>query len=435
MAQDCSTLVRSLEQKYLDDDDDSIVKDIIFTGFTGCSPCKMASQRALELLVLNNMNIGTIGDSEKLATLASHVVEADLGWNQISKWSDVACILRNLPHLRVLNLGHNPLNHSIDHELPQVSTLHTIILNGTHLPLSTLKRFLSCLPKIIELHLSDNQFDENDEIENDDIISKSVKTIHINRCGFVKWSSVMNIVKRFPNVESVFICENPLENVEYCKFVDELDKWNFLNLAKTEIKSWDSLDHLNKMKTIIDLRIPNIPLLDSLTDEERLHLIIGRVHHLQVLNGSKITAEQREQSERFFIRYYQEQKDKPIQYQSLVDKHGQLEKLVNIDLTPVNSAIVKIMCEEKNVNQEMSISLNRTVLDFMKFLEPIVHVKYTRMKLFLFRLDGRCEDFSSSTYNMQLNYFRIEDGDGFMIQEKIIVPKRRRPASSTSSSS
>ena len=96
MEEGCSTLVRSLEQKYLDDDDD-IVQDILFTGFvsfcvpyflsmiesnvdyyeiqTGCSPCKMASQRALELLVLNNMNIGTIGDTDKFATLASHVSE------------------------------------------------------------------------------------------------------------------------------------------------------------------------------------------------------------------------------------------------------------------------------------------------------------------------------------------------------------------------
>ncbi|CAO4385230.1 unnamed protein product [Caenorhabditis nigoni] len=431
MEEGCSTLVRSLEQKYLDDDDD-VVQDLLFTGFTGCSPCKMASQRALELLVLNNMNIGTIGDSEKLATLASHVSEADLGWNQISQWSDVACILKNLPHLRVLNIGHNPLNPVINHKLP-VSTLHTIILNGTHLPFKTLQSFLSILPKVTELHMSDNQFNDDDDC--DEPISTTVKTIHLNRCGFQRWSSVMNVVKRFPNVCSVFVCENPLKDVTHCKQFDQLPFWNFLNLAKTSIDSWTSLDHLSKMTSITDLRIPNIPLLDSLTNEERLHLIIGRIHQLRVLNGSKITGEQREQSERFFIRYYQEQKEKPAQYKTLIDKHGNLEKLVSIDLTPKKDAIVKLVCEEKDVNKEITISLEPTILEFMKFLEPKVCVKYTRMKLFLFRTDGRSEDFTSSTYNMPLHYFKIEDNDTFMVQEKIVVTKRRRPPSSTSSSS
>ncbi|CCD65412.1 Tubulin-specific chaperone cofactor E-like protein [Caenorhabditis elegans] len=417
MEEGCSTLVRSLEQKYLDDDED-IVQDIIFTGFTGCSPCKMASQRALELLVLNNMNIDTIGDSEKLATLASHVSEADLGWNQISKWSDIACILKNLPHLRVLNIGHNPLNPVIDHELP-VSTLHTIILN--------------VLPKVTELHMSDNQFNDDDDC--DEPISTTVRTVHLNRCGFLKWSSVMNVVKRFPNVCSVFVCENPLKDVTHCKHFEQLPFWNFLNLAKTSIDSWDSLDQLNRMTSISDLRVPNIPLLDALTNEERLHLIIGRLHHLRVLNGSKISSEQREQSERFFIRYYQEQKEKPLQYKTLIDKHGNLEKLVTIDLTPKKEAVVKILCEEKEVNQEITISLEPTVLDFMKILDPKVGVKFTRMKLFLLREDGRTDDFSSSDYNMPLHYFKIEDGDSFLVQEKIIVTRRRRPPSSTSSSS
>uniref|UniRef100_A0A1I7TIA5 Leucine-rich repeat-containing protein n=2 Tax=Caenorhabditis tropicalis TaxID=1561998 RepID=A0A1I7TIA5_9PELO len=228
MEDGCSTLVRSLEKKYLDDDDE-IVQGIIFTGFTGCSPCKMASQRALELLVLNNMNIGTIGDSEKLAMLASHVSEADLGWNQISQWSDVACILKNLPHLRVLNIGHNPLNPVIDHELP-VSTLHTIILNGTHLPFKTLQSFLSVLPKVTELHMSDNQFNDDDDC--DKSISTSVRTIHLNRCGFLKWSSVMNVVKRFPNVCSVFVCENPLKDVTHCKQFDQLPFLEFPESSK-----------------------------------------------------------------------------------------------------------------------------------------------------------------------------------------------------------
>ncbi|KIH62192.1 hypothetical protein ANCDUO_07527 [Ancylostoma duodenale] len=73
----------------------------------------------------------------------------------------------------------------------------------------------------------------------------------------------------------------------------------------TEIADWDSIDSLDRLPSLTDLRILSIPLLESFNEEERIHLVIGRVQNLRVLNGSIITPEQREQSERYFIRYYQ----------------------------------------------------------------------------------------------------------------------------------
>lgn len=79
----------------------------------------------------------------------------------------------------------------------------------------------------------------------------------------------------------------------------------FNELFQTDINDWDSIDSLDRLPSLKDLRILAIPLLKSLTDEERTHLVIGRLRNLRVLNGSTITPEQREQSERYFIRYYQ----------------------------------------------------------------------------------------------------------------------------------
>ena len=62
---------------------------------------------------------------------------------------------------------------------------------------------------------------------------------------------------------------------------------------------------LSSWPRLVDLRINGIPLLDSYNDEEKLHLVVGRLENLMLLNGSPITEEQRETSERFFIRYYE----------------------------------------------------------------------------------------------------------------------------------
>ncbi|CAD6189006.1 unnamed protein product [Caenorhabditis auriculariae] len=422
--EEACTLVRRLEQKYLDDDD-AIVEDLLLTSFTGCSPCKMASQRALELLVLNNMNIQSIGDSSKLANLAAHVLEADLGWNQIHLWSDVSTILNNLPHLRVLNIGHNPLSETIDVELPEVPHLQTLILNGTNLRPSTLKDFLSKTPNLSELHLSDNQFttDENDDQENEPI-SSFVRTVHLNRCGFEDWKSVAKLLKRFPMITSVFLCENPIRAIDQGASTDGMTSLKSLNLAKTELNDWSSLDNLNKLPSLTELRMPNIPLLESYNEEERRHLTIGRMQQLRVLNGSKISPEQREQSERFFIRYYKDLEDKPPQYKLLVERHGQLEQLINIDLSPKIFAVVKVLCEEANYETQMRVNLNKNIGDFMRFMEKRSGIKYARMRMFLMTSDGMIEE--CLLHNMPLHSLRVEDGDVFSIQSKLIISRNRR---------
>lgn len=77
---------------------------------------------------------------------------------------------------------------------------------------------------------------------------------------------------------------------------------NQLNLNKCMVNEWNSVEALAEITTLRDLRISRIPLLAGLSDEEKIHLVVARMPLLEVLNGSPITKEQREKSERFFIR-------------------------------------------------------------------------------------------------------------------------------------
>ena len=37
----------------------------------------------------------------------------DLGWNQLANWEEIALIMANLPNMRCLNLGHNPIGKEV----------------------------------------------------------------------------------------------------------------------------------------------------------------------------------------------------------------------------------------------------------------------------------------------------------------------------------
>ncbi|KHJ75890.1 hypothetical protein OESDEN_24492, partial [Oesophagostomum dentatum] len=230
MEEETCSLVYRLEQKYLNDDDAYMDQDIVLTNFTGSSPCKMASKRALELVVLNNANISHLGDISEVSGLMQHVAEADLAWNNI-RWECVNSLLKHLPQLRTLNLSYNPLDGEIAVDLPAAPLLHTLILNGTNMSLKSLSSILKNTPCLQELHLSDNKLDLSDA-DDESVMNESVKTIHLNRCHIDDWPLVVRLMRRFPNRKTVFLCENPIKSVVHDSSAESLGTLQSLNLGK-----------------------------------------------------------------------------------------------------------------------------------------------------------------------------------------------------------
>ncbi|KAJ1358751.1 hypothetical protein KIN20_017253 [Parelaphostrongylus tenuis] len=333
-------------------------------------------------------------------------------------WKRYSNIFRSY---ETLNLSYNPLDSEISIDLPSAPLLHTLILNGTNLKLKSLSSILKETPFLQELHLSDNQLDLS--TENTSTLNESVKTIHMNRCGVDNWDLIVRFLHRFPNRKTVFLCENPIKSVAHQSSLEKLSSLQSLNLGKTEISDWESIDSLDRLPSLTDLRILAIPLLDSLNEDERIHLVVGRIRNLRVLNGSIITPEQREQSERYFIRYYQDRDDKPNHYARLIEKHGHVEKLVKVDLTPKSSALVQVLCEESNYKAKLRINLNRSVGQLMKSLEKECGIPYARLRMFLTTKDGWVEEFRY--HGMSLHSYRIEDGDIINLQSKVVSTRRR----------
>ncbi len=105
-----------------------------------------------------------------------------------------------------------------------------------------------------------------------------------------------------------------------------------------------------------------------------MHVLLVRLPSISLLNGSVVTDSEREDAERFFIRYHLDYPEEELpyryaalivcsllaavvcvtgqpllllRYHSLVTKYGKLEPLAEIDLRPRCRAQVEVHCEEK----------------------------------------------------------------------------------------
>ncbi|KIH62190.1 hypothetical protein ANCDUO_07525 [Ancylostoma duodenale] len=58
--------------------------------------------------------------------------------------------------------------------------------------------------------------------------------------------------------------------------------------------------------------------------------------------------------------------DKHLTHYRLIDKHGHVERLAKVDLTPKSSAHVQVFCEETNYQAKLRINLNKNVGQLMK---------------------------------------------------------------------
>ncbi|MFH4980922.1 hypothetical protein AB6A40_007631 [Gnathostoma spinigerum] len=419
-----ATVLDELINKYLCDEE---CTSVWITSITGTSPCKLANQRALELVVLDHRSIDRIGDIHRFTPLIGSVTEIDLSWNNISSWKEIVTLLSSIPTLRVFNASHNPLSRNFDVDLPKIDRLFNLILNSTNLPLSVIRQVVSSMPSLNELHLSQNRSIESDLDSIDQLVSDSVSILYLNECEISKWSTAVTFCRLFPSCDHLFLCENPIKTIDFYSESDLAYMRNIqsLYLSKCHINDWKSIEQLNDMRSLKDLKINQNPLLSKYSAEERHHLVVGRLQRLQILNGSTVSSEQREASERFLVRYYDIREDKPSIFSELIARHGKVEQLCTVDLSPKTHASIVAFCEEIGYRGNIVVNLSQSVSTLMRTFERVTNIAAHRMRIFYMSIRGDPHPCELRLPNQKLFSLRVEDGDHFYVQSKLMSGRKR----------
>lgn len=424
-----ATLLHSIQDKYGDLEADQ--EEFGWIVFVSNSPeCKKGMFPPI--MNLSDYDISSIGNGISRNKLC-HIAELDLTDNLLSDWSEVFQLLKMFPGLEFLNMSNNLLMPCENLPNPKLSHgLRKLVLHGNKVDWPTLNALTANLPQLEEIHLSNNGLGDPDG---------SFKHAHLRQifltCNNIQsFDAVHDHLGRCcPNLELLSLGANPLATIP--NSTGGLNNLYSLNLNITKIQHWSDLDKLRKYPNLTELRIKHCPLLEEYTAHERRRMIIARLPNIQILNGGdKIPDNEREDAERAFIRFYLDEDEKPKRYQELVEIHGHLDPLVNVNMEPATHAKVKIAYKEDNVREEV-INLYQTVAQFKSLLHQWFSVPTQNMRLYycdqvMVKHSGPEE---MKWPNKALYTYNVQEGDRFILDEKVPLTKLRTNSGTSYSSS
>ncbi|XP_047463050.1 tubulin-specific chaperone cofactor E-like protein isoform X2 [Mugil cephalus] len=380
------------------------------------------------ILVLNDCGITKAGSRSDIATFCAHVVELDLSFNQLNDWVEICTIVSNIPHLDFLNLSMNPLGGvELEPGMADVfSRLRRLILINTQVSWDTVHTLTQHIPELEELFLCMNGYKTVSESKTS---CPSLRLLQITDNQLQEWAEVRKFGRLYPSLSALVLADNSVDSVGDNKETLEqlFPNLRSINLNNSGLSKWEDIERLNLFPKLEEVKAKGIPLLQSYSTQERRSLLLAQLPSVIMLNGSEVSNGEREDAERFFIRYYQDypEEELPERYHILVSKYGQLAPLAEVDLSP-RCTTVDVRWGERV--EAVSLRLEQTVGDLRKQLRALLQLPTNGIRLFYINRE-MCSVFGPEELkcgSRALHSYSIRDGD-----EILVVPKVKSRCSSS----
>ena len=274
-----------------------------------------------------------------------------------------------------------------------------------------------------ELHLSSNGYSFVDL--DPDFKHTALKRLHINDNSLSNWKDFQKLSPAFPNLQALVATSNPLAEIspiDPCSA--SFPELKLFNLNSSSLDKWESVENLAALVKLTDISLLKMPLGAELQEKQRRFAVIARLPNLKKLNKSEITETEREDAERWLIRTYEHDPNPPAVYSSLHQKHGTLDPLVDIDLSPQLKATVEF-CFEDRRSELHSIHLQQTTLQLKRWLGKHLGVPPSSFRLFFVELGEKVGEMGVNLGGELMCYgstclyrYKIKDGDRIYVQMK-----------------
>ncbi|XP_030602232.1 tubulin-specific chaperone cofactor E-like protein [Archocentrus centrarchus] len=379
-------------------------------------------------LVLNDSGISKAGDRQDIAAFCAHVVELDLSHNQLNDWGEIGTIVSSIPHLDFLNLSMNPLSGvHLEPTMAEVfSRVRRLVLINTQISWDTVHTLTQHTPELEELFLCLNGYNTVSESQTS---CPSLRLLQITENQLQDWAEVRKFGLLYPNLSTLVLANNSVDSVGDTKETLEslFPNLRSINLNNSGLRKWADIERLNFFPKLVEVKAKGIPLLESYSTEERRSLLLAQLPSVMVLNGGAVSNGEREDAERFFIRYYQDcpEQERPERYSILVSKYGNLAPLAEVDLSPRCTMVIVRWGDRV---ETVSLRLEQTVGDLKKHLKALLQLPINGIRLFYIDQE------MSSVFGPEelkcgsraLHSYSIRDGD-----EILVVPRDKSRCSSS----
>ena len=274
-----------------------------------------------------------------------------------------------------------------------------------------------------ELHLSNNGYSFVDL--DPDFKHTALKRLHINDNSLSNWKDFQKLSPAFPNLQALVATSNPLAEIspiDPCSA--SFPELKSLNLNSSSLDKWESVENLAALVKLTDISLLKMPLGAELQEKQRRFAVIARLLNLKKLNKSEITETEREDAERWLIRTYEHDPNPPAVYSFLYQKHGTLDPLVDIDLSPQLKATIEF-CFEDRRSELHSIHLQQTTLQLKRWLGKHLGVPPSSFRLLFVELGEKLGEWGVNFGGELMCYgstclyrYKIKDGDRIYVQMK-----------------
>lgn len=379
------------------------------------------------VLVVNDCGISKAGDRSDIAVFCAHVVELDLSYNQLNDWGEISTIVSNIPNLDFLNLSMNPLcGAGLEPSMAEMfSRVRRLVLINTHISWDTVHTLTRHTPELEELFLCLNDYST---VEHSGTSCPSLRLLQITDNQLRLWKEVRKFGLMYPSLSTLVLANNSLDSVDDSQ--ESLQRLfpnlRSVNLNNSGLSKWEDIERLNFFPNLVEVKAKGIPLLQAYSTEERRSLLLALLPSVLLLNGSAVSEGEREDAERFFIRYYQDfpEQELPQRYHILVSKYGHLAPLAEVDLRP-RCTMVNVRYGEQV--ETLGLRLEQTVGDLKKQLKALLQLPNNGMRLFYINRE-MCSVLGPEEMkcgSRALHSYSIRDGD-----EILVVPRVKSRCSS-----
>lgn len=372
-----------------------------------------------EIVTLDGCGITSAGKPGEIANVCPLISELDVTNNKINEWNEVFKIVSQLKKLHFLNLCGNHLDDSSYSSVLHLNNMQTsvfdslveVVLNNTNVSLCTVQRLLKVLPSVEKLHLSLNQYLSVPDCEE---VFESVKRLHFNGNSIKHWQEVEKLGKMFPKLQELLIMDNPLESLQRENKDSYFVSLKSLCLTKTMLNNWDDIDVLRTFVCLKEVKVIGIPLLTALKEDEARKLLVARLPNIEFLNGNHVLSNERNIAERHFIREYQAEEHPPGRYQELVAIHGELSKLADVNLAPVEFVDVVLHITGRAPRLQ-KISTKQTASEFRKYISEMIQLPIKKFLLYYYDVEFGYAPEKMVYRNGTLYRYGVKSGDEFYV--------------------
>ncbi|XP_031552493.1 tubulin-specific chaperone E-like [Actinia tenebrosa] len=250
-----------------------------------------------------------------LSSVAPNIVQLDISRNLIASWDDLAKVIKDLNKLKTLNVSENQLTLPTDHSLLKSSfcMIKELYLNRMNLSWTEVLMIMTMFPDLEDLHVCYNAIDSlrlnnDEENSNQCLLNQKIVTLNLEGNLISNWSDI-TLLGNLTRLKTLILNDNKLIDVIFDDDTGS-NKTNLfpsltsLSFSRNSIKDITSVNALNKLVDLVELRFKDNPVFKGETGFSIRQELIARISSVKTVNGSPVTEKERLAAERAYIKKY-----------------------------------------------------------------------------------------------------------------------------------